>query len=500
MDSAVDIAILASGPGYGPAEAAVLEWARDTGEVSLARIPGGSRSRSAGRIVAELAREATYPGNWRRPLRSGPSRWSEAGLPDGRGTGVLVDCGADLRAVDLACRMGMPLVQLQVAGGDWRRWGADQVLAGSGACPFRIVHRVPDGTERVLQEGAFPTRWSPRATAYDIAERAGRQLVRVLQDLDGYVARAVTDSDGPQQEILGDRETESASAHVGSVRRTLRQAASMVVTERRRREAPWHVAVTPGPWRSADLRQARELPNPPGGWLADPHRCSWQGVEGLFVEQFDHLAGRGHIAWMPWNDADGGPTTPVIEEQEHLSFPWTFDVGDRLFMTMESGQARRLRVYECRGFPGEWEPHSDFLVGVEAVDPIIVERPDGWFLLVNIDSCDAGEPGNELYVFVADDPLAGRWQELPGNPQVIDPRRARNGGLLRDGNDLYRVAQRHGFRTYGEACQVMRVLRLDRGGYREAEVAAFDLGGGRGPHTLTGDATHLVFDVHDVPS
>lgn len=486
-------AVLASEPACSPAQTELLAWAHGRWTPAILAVPGRRSSPGFGQTLADLAREVTYPPNWRRPLPPSRPRWSQVRLPPtaGRQPALIVDLAGDPRAAAIASEMRVPLVQLQIDGTDWRRWGNQEVQDRAPGVEFRIVHRDPAGTESILKAGAFPTRWSPRATAAELARRAGRQVALILDDLEWHLANPVTERDTLQVQAP----PRDAARRVLA---TLAEAVRLPVVERRRREANWHIAAVPGPWESAVLAAARPLPGPSTGWLADPHWCQWGGVAGVFAEQFDPERGRGHIAWMPWNDGTGGPVDEVIASDVHLSFPWTFQVGQRLFMTMESGQARCLRVYECQDYPLRWRFHSEVMRGVEAVDPIVVEGSDAWFLLVNIDSIDAGEPGNELHVFWADDPLSGDWRPVPGNPQVVDPECARNGGMLRDGADLLRVAQRHGYRTYGQACTVMRLLRLDRKGYREEPVREFDLGGGRGPHTLTGTSGQLIIDVQDV--
>ena len=68
---------------------------------------------------------------------------------------------------------------------------------------------------------------------------------------------------------------------------------------------------------------------------------------------------------------------------------------------------------------------------------------------------------------MTDSPLADDWVAHQDNPVLFDPLVARNGGLIVDRDDVYRVFQRQGFDMYGEACGVAKITTLTNTEYEE---------------------------------
>lgn len=263
--------------------------------------------------------------------------------------------------------------------------------------------------------------------------------------------------------------------------------------------AQWRVAAGAANWEDVRLSDLDEIPNPVGGWLADPMYRTWGGKRGLFVEEFRNELGRGRIAWVPLEGPDRYTPIPVLAEPFHLSFPWTFEVDGELYMSPETSSARELRIYRCVEFPGKWVLERTLLEDRACVDPIIVSRNGHWYLLVGLDSLGSGDLNSELHVFVSDHPLSGEWTPVPDNPQVADPDRGRNGGLLEIDGRLFRVGQRQGFRNYGSSSALFEILELSPHRYRERRVSGFRLPRSRkavvkGPHTLTGGDQWMALD------
>ncbi len=259
----------------------------------------------------------------------------------------------------------------------------------------------------------------------------------------------------------------------------------------------WSVAFAPGSWTDLVYWRATVIPDPPNHFLADPFVYTDKSGSYCFVEDFDNTISRAHIAVYRLGRKSSERLGEALIEPFHLSFPYIFEYDGKLYMTPEACESRSVRLYECKAFPLQWELKNILLQDVSAVDPMLFEYNGTWWMLINIDPSNTGEHCSELQIFHADSPLSTDWIPHPMNPVIVDSNRARNGGLLKDGDDLYRVSQRQGFDLYGEGAAVNRIVELTKTTYREEIVTNIDANffpHARGTHHLHSNGQVTVFD------
>jgi hypothetical protein len=220
-------------------------------------------------------------------------------------------------------------------------------------------------------------------------------------------------------------------------------------------------------WKSAVLWRSTVIKNPPNRYLADPFVLYRNGSHVCLVEDFNHSTNRGHITAFKI-DRDGYTELGcALKEDFHISYPFVFEEASDLYMCPETQAAREIRLYKCVSYPLGWKLHRVLMSGVSAADTILFKRDGKWWMLTNIDSSDSGDHCSELHVFYADDLDSSNWTSHPMNPVIFDSRRARNGGLLLDGEAIYRVFQVQGFGTYGESSGIARITELTTARYEE---------------------------------
>jgi hypothetical protein len=138
-------------------------------------------------------------------------------------------------------------------------------------------------------------------------------------------------------------------------------------------------------------------------------------------------------------------------------------------MVPEGQGGGELVLYECTDFPLQWRRRKVIMPKVCA-DPIVFQHGSRWWMLTSIKGEGRAENSAELHAFYADDPL-GEWQRHAKNPVVMDASKGRNGGVLTDEEGrTYRVAQRAGFRIYGDGFAIFRIDELTPDSYRETLV------------------------------
>jgi len=245
-------------------------------------------------------------------------------------------------------------------------------------------------------------------------------------------------------------------------------------------------------WKSAVLWKSRIIKNPANRFLADPFVFRKDGLDVIFVEDYDYITDKGDISAYKVDRDQYEALGKVLIEPFHLSYPFLFEADSRLFMCPETHEAGDIRIYECVDFPLKWTLHKILVKNIVASDTNILFYNGMWWMLTNIDTSDLGDRSSELHLFYSDRYDSEQWNPHPLNPIILDSKCARNGGLLFDEEGLiYRVYQRQGFDMYGEAMGVARIDVISTVDYKETVL--FDIE----PRFFNGIAGTHTYSFHD---
>lgn len=258
----------------------------------------------------------------------------------------------------------------------------------------------------------------------------------------------------------------------------------------------WQVAIFVGNWRDATLARGVVVPNPPDAYLADPFVIDVAGSKYLFVEEYAYATRKGIIsAYLIEADGSVQRLGVAMEEEFHLSYPFVFQAGEEIFMCPETAQSNQVRLYRSLDFPLRWELDTVLMEKVSAVDINIFERDGRWWMLSSMKTSAIGGQ-SALYGFHADTPR-GPWKPIRSNPLFVDASKGRNGGLLRDGENIFRVSQSANFGEYGSRSSIYRIEHIDADGYRETLMQHVEprfLPNIRGTHHLNNSGKVLAYD------
>ena len=244
------------------------------------------------------------------------------------------------------------------------------------------------------------------------------------------------------------------------------------------------------------------LPNNPGSYFADPFLLSHRGRHYLFVEEFLFAANKGVISVMTI-EADGSvtPSRVVLERPYHLSYPFVFEHGGRIFMIPESADSRRVELYAADQFPYSWSLEAVLLDGIAAYDATLCKQAGRYWMMMTTTQWQSSS-WDTLEIFHAP-ALGGPWTEIDANPALIDPGSARPAGrMYHRAGELWRPAQ-DSATIYGAHCLLCRVDRLDSSQFRQSPIWRLEpavQSGLRGVHTLNQADGIEVVDIFGAQS
>lgn len=394
----------------------------------------------------------------------------------------------------------------------------EEILAGETVAECTLERLRPDPRRReVLHRGRF--------RVVDDSWRQTRDVA--LLGAAGFPARVCREirtgdepSATPVRVSAPDRDADAPS--VGT---TLRFAGVLAwnylrnaVTELVRHEQ-WTIGVVPRApeafLEGDDRLWIRWIPCPsPRFYRADPFGVQDDGVLRIVAEEFRYGERRGRLVTLDatrdgrpvLRDGDGGaaetssaepvelPWDEEDGETPHVSYPYLLRHEGDTYCVPETAEARVVRLYRARRFPGEWERVTTLIEGFPALDPTVFRHEGRWWLF-----CTEGVPGGQyrLHGWWAPE-LTGPWTPHPLNPLKVDVRSARPAGTpFRHRDGLYRPAQ-DGSGGYGSGVALNRVLELTPTRFREVAVA-YLMPDPEGPfpdglHTLSGVGDRTLVD------
>ena len=256
-------------------------------------------------------------------------------------------------------------------------------------------------------------------------------------------------------------------------------------------------------WENVWNSSFKKVDNPKNTYFADPFLFRFRGKDYCFVEHFNFLSNKGHISALEINAEETKFLGTAIDEDFHLSYPNIFQHNDEIYMCPESSAAKDIRLYKCNNFPLDWELEKILIQDIHAVDTNIFRLDGKWWMLSNVDSSKSGEFCSELHLFYSNDLKGNDWKPHPMNPVIFDPKCARNGGMIFQNKELYRVFQVQGWDNYGESFGVSKIIKINEYEYSEEKVFDFSpklLKKAKGAHTLNSNNGLIVSDCYSFDS
>lgn len=466
----------------GPARQ-VAEWARNHPSIDMAAIlldrssgneAGTPAAHAALRIIGAIERHMVFRTRERRdhissiagdvPVMSLSAASSEEKMEAVRDLKLdaIIDVTGRQPRGDLA-----PLARdgvIRVVYGDGGVGAFREVLGGRPATGFTVQRqRQAEAEAEILFRGSVTTQLFYTESLEALGARSTPYLLRTVERLAAGDQGRPETVENPRPAPFGLAEVFTYAA------RTLRRVGHKAWRHARGREWNWGVAYIFAPWKDADLSAGKILPKLPGTFVADPFVAELGDKRYIFVEEFPYSTRKGVISVFEVDETHATRLGVAIEEPYHLSFPFVFQKDGVYFMVPEGQGGGELVLYECTDFPLQWRRKKVVMPKVCA-DTVVFEQAERWWMLTSIKGEGRAENSAELHAFYAEDPL-GEWQPHSKNPVVMDASKGRNGGLLTDEEGrTYRVAQRAGFRTYGDAFAIFRIDELTPDSYRETLV------------------------------
>ena len=260
----------------------------------------------------------------------------------------------------------------------------------------------------------------------------------------------------------------------------------------------WSVAITKGNWTNIDMKNSFVIDNPDNHYLADPFVINENNSDYCFVEDFDIKASKGSISVYKILDNTAMRVGNALVEPFHLAFPFLFRFESKIYMLPETSENRDIRVYESIEFPLRWKLRKILMKDIFAADSMLFEHNGKWWLFSNINCVGGTDVCSELFIFYADHPLSEKWIPHKRNPPIVDPSKARNGGVLFNNDKIYRVGQRQEFGIYGRGFSINEILSLDAEEYEEKTISRVRPDFFKniiGTHHLHSNGNFSVFDV-----
>ena len=203
-------------------------------------------------------------------------------------------------------------------------------------------------------------------------------------------------------------------------------------------------------------------------FLADPFAfCDIDNPSKLhiFFETYDFRKSKGIIQYTCFDKEFSSPVT-VIEEVNHLSYPYIVQNEEEIFIIPECFESKTVASYVVKTFPYKWERKHEMIHNFEGVDNTVIKR-DGLYWMFTSDKREGLSYNLKIYFA---DALNGNWIPHPNNPVKSDIRSSRSAGTpFEFNNSLYRPSMDNSESNEGRIV-INKITRLTTTEFEEVAV------------------------------
>lgn len=372
-----------------------------------------------------------------------------------------------------------------------------EVLLKQDATGF-IIQQLTEELDggHILACGKFPTKSHFLLNQACVYKKSNFYLKKLLNDIATTRVLPPEKETYPYFNQLFKRP--SLSHQAAYMSRLLSSLMQKIVTRRlMKKKHRWSIAFSRSNWKNLVMWRSSKIPNPPNHSLATPFAVRENDRDFCFVENYDFDTKKACISVYELVGEKAVFAGDALTEPFNTSFPYLFRFDDKLYMCPETSEINGIRLYECVEFPLRWKFLKVLMRDVQAVGTMIFQKDGLWWMLTNIDPCGIEENFSELFIFYSDNPVDGQWVPHPKNPFLSDSTRARNGGLITQKNEYFRVSQKQGFDAHGNGFSINRIDEINKQHYSESKVCSIapnffpDIKGTHHLHSIDG---LIVFD------
>jgi hypothetical protein len=183
------------------------------------------------------------------------------------------------------------------------------------------------------------------------------------------------------------------------------------------------------------------------------------------MEEYRYQKRKGLISVIEMTpDGRFSDPRPVLETDFHLSFPFVFEHGGRMYMLPEQAKTGQVVLYEATSFPDQWRPRTVLIDRFAGADSVLFEHRGSWWMFTTL--AEHGNHDNNLHLFHSPT-LFGGFQPHPCNPVKVGISGSRMAGkIFKEGNRIVRPAQ-NCLNRYGGSVVFHEILALDEARYQE---------------------------------
>ncbi len=153
-----------------------------------------------------------------------------------------------------------------------------------------------------------------------------------------------------------------------------------------------------------------------------------------------------------------------IESETHLSYPFTFQEGEKLFCIPESSAREDLRLYAFS--EGRFVEEKLLMKGEDILGGTIIHHDDLYYLFCTKARESYGN--QDLHIYFSSK-LGSEWKAHSQNPHKSNPRGSRSAGAIFEvEGELYRPAQNCSD-SYGKSIVLYKIMELNEKSFKEEE-------------------------------